>query len=177
MLARKIVSIHPGIVLIFWISLALASPILVMIVGATSSMLVVDATSLVGGACWCGWMWAIRMAALQETPDDVAPRRAWLHLLPLLALPLVFILPDRAQERGGLVAIAANLAGILILGSTVFCLWKTAEALEGMVAPREVPSKMKIFSTTVLLAMIYVAPFVVARRFAAAAKRDEAVAA
>lgn len=177
MLARKIVSIHPGIVLIFWITLALATPILMTIFGGMTSMLVVNALTLVGGACWCGWTWAIRMAALQETPDDATPPRAWLHLLPLLVFPLVFILPDGAQEMGGLPAVAANLAAILIFGSSAFCLWKTAEALERMVARGEAPSKWKIFNTTVLVGMIYVAPFIVARRFSARAKLDEAVAA
>jgi hypothetical protein len=177
MLARKIVSIHPVIVLIFWITLALASPILVTIFGGTTSMLVVNALMLVGGACWCGWTWAIRMAALQEISDGVTPRRAWLHLLPLLALPLVFFLPDGAQEMGGLPALAANLAAILIFGSTAFCLWKTAEALERMVALGETPTKRKIFNTAVLVGMIYVAPFVVARRFAAHAKLHETITA
>jgi hypothetical protein len=140
-------------------------------------MLVVNVLTLAGGACWCGWTWAIRMAALQETPADVTPRRAWLHLLPILVFPLIFILPEGAQEMGGLPAIAANLVAILIFGSTAFCLWKTAEALERMVAQGEAPSKWKIFNTTVLVGMIYVAPFVVARRFKARSELDEPVAA
>lgn len=172
MLARKIVSIHPAIVLSFWVALALASPILVMLVDGGGSMLVVNASMLVCGACWCGWTWAIRMAALDETPGDATPRRAWLHLLPLLALPLAFILPEGGQEMGGLPALALNLVAILIFGSTVFCLWKTADALERMVAQGETPPKAKVFNTTVLLAMVYVAPFVVTRRFAARANLE-----
>jgi hypothetical protein len=178
MLARKIVSIHPAIILIFWIALALASPLLVMASGGATAMLVVDVSTLVGAACWCGWMWAIRVAAIDETSAAAAtPRRVWLHLVPLLALPLVFQLPDGAQEVGGFWGVAANLMAVLLLGSAAFCLWKTAEALERMVAQGQAPSKMKIFNTTVLLAMIYVAPFVVARRFAAHAKLADAVAA
>lgn len=175
MLARKIVALHPGLVLIFWIALALASPLLVKVSSRATAMLVVDVSTLIGGACWCGWMWAIRMAAIHETPGDGEPRRVWLHWLPLLALPLVFLLPYNADEMGGFWSVATNLVGTLVFGSIVYCLWKTAEALERMVAPGEVPSKMKIFNTTVLLAMIYVAPFVVARRFAARAKLGEAL--
>ncbi|MEJ2814838.1 hypothetical protein [Caulobacter sp. CCG-8] len=177
MLARKIASIHPVIVLVFWIALALASPILVMTLGGSAGMFVVNASTLVVGACWCGWMWAIRTAALEEASGNATPRRPWLYAVPLLAFLPFLILPEGALEAGGLLAVAANLAAILLLGSGVFLLWKTAEALERMVAPGLAPPKMKVFSTTVLLAMIYVAPFVVARRFAARARPAEAAAA
>jgi hypothetical protein len=176
MLARKIVSIHPAVVLVFWIALALASPILVTILDDTTSMLVVNLVSLAMGACWCGWLWAIRTAALDETSDAETPRRPWLALLPLLAFLPFTALPPQAQT-GGLLAVVANVLGLFVVASCGFLLWKTAEALERMVGQGKTPPKMQIFSTTVLLAMVYVAPFVVARRFKARAKFDEPLAA
>jgi hypothetical protein len=177
MLARKIVSIHPGIVLIAWIGLALTPSILVTVLDASTVMLAMNVSTLIIGACWCGWMWAIRTAALEETPGDATPRRPWLHAAPILAFLPFMLLPEGALDMGGLAGAAINLAAVLLFGSTVFCLWKTAEALERMVAAGEAPPKTKIFNTTVLLAMIYIAPFVVARRFAVRAKLEDAVAA
>lgn len=177
MLARKIVFIHPAIVLVFWIALALAFPILVMVFGGTAGMLIVNVASLVMGACWCGWLWAVRTASLDGTPDAPTPQRPWLVVLPVLSFLLLTVLPPRAQQMGGLLAVAANLLSLFFIGSYGFFLWKTAEALECMVEPGESPPRMKIFSTTVLLTMVYVAPFVVSRRFAARAMLDQPIAA
>jgi hypothetical protein len=172
-LARKIVSIHPVIVTIFWIVCGLVSPFFVLLGDRPGLM----AATLMLGAAWSGWMWAIYSSALQAADGGVASsRRGWFFLLPILASLPLLVLPEGEQETGGAPAFAANLIGFALVGSGGFCLWKTAEALERLVGPGSNPPKLKIFSTMVLLGMVYIAPFVVARRFAARTTAVEALA-
>lgn len=177
MLARKIISIHPAIVMIFWIACALISPFCALFWDTLASRRGSMAVSLVLGALWSGWMWAIHTAAGQATDGHVAPSRPpWFFLVPVLAILPILVLPEDAHEVGGVSALAANLVGLALVGSGGFCLWKTAEALERMVGPDSNPPKLKIFSTMVLLGMLYIAPFVVARRFATRLETIEAPA-
>ena len=176
MLARKIVSIHPAVILAVMLLCAAGPTVWSWIVrpSVDDLLIVYRVATAPIVVLWSAWLWAINTAALEAMQEWSEPRqRRWFVVSPCLAVLPFLVLPNRAQDMGGVLALLANVFGPAFLVCCGFCLWKTAEALERMVAPEGKPSRLKIFSSTVLLGMFYIAPFVVARRFAAYDKAVE----
>ncbi len=165
-LLRRVGALPAPVVLMIWIVLALAPAALAgsLEVWATIAKLIV---TLAIGLFWSGWLWATYARARPfEGKSELGVVWSYVAMPPLL---LALTVLTTGEPPPGLVKPVADLLGLSFVISLFTSLWRTAGALEALAIVDGKPAWPRVLSTTVLLLMVYVSPFVAAAKFKAAA--------
>lgn len=165
-MVRRIGALPSPAVLLIWIVLALApAPLAASFEGW--AMAVKYALTLAMGLFWSAWLWAIYTRA-KILGEKSGLGIAWSFVAMAPSLLLLTLLGIGGPLQGA-PKLIADLLGLAFVAALFTSLWRTAEALEAMFAVGSKPPWPKVLSTTVLLMMVYVSPFIAANKFREAA--------